>query len=80
MTRCLLTSYCLKNQYKKLAKKYGINTVENINELNIKINGINYQKTRNLTSGSYGVIDLFVDQNNNLVVNKKAIDEKSENI
>lgn len=64
----------------KLAKKYGINTVENINELNIKINGINYQKTRNLTSGSYGVIDLFVDQNNNLVVNKKAIDEKSEKV
>ena len=36
---------------------------ENKNKiLAYKINVINYQKTRNLTSGSYGVIDLFVDQ------------------
>ena len=62
----------------KLAKEYGINTVENINGLNI--NGINYKKIKNLASGSYGVIDLFADPNSNLVVNKKAIDKKSEKV
>tara|TARA_B100000524_G_scaffold341045_1_gene234753 strand:+ start:2553 stop:3551 length:999 start_codon:yes stop_codon:yes gene_type:complete len=62
----------------KLAREYGINTVENVNELNIKINNVNYQKIRNVTSGSYGIIDLFRDQSNNLVINKKAIEKKGE--
>lgn len=62
----------------KVAEGYGINTFENVNKLNIKINNINYQRIRNITSGSYGIIDLFRDQSNNFVVNKKALEKRVE--
>ena len=66
------------NKLSRKVKKYKVDNFQNLNENNFILDNINYRKISNLTSGSYGKIDLLKDQSNNIVVNKKAINKKSE--